>query len=435
MELKMNKVAVGKQGELSPVIRILREQGLRVGILHSGGPAPGGNYLIAAAAKPFLDHGIEVVGFRCGFKYLEQLANNEISQDELVEKHIKEITPAVASKSLDQYGLIIGTSRANPGKDIKSPQDLADPEKTATIEKIIDIFHDLRIGALITLGGDDTLKTANFFQVVSGARREKDPEQTFLGVVHAPKTIDKDYKGIDFTYGFFTAVEIAEKLVRNLHDDAEATDTWHVVELMGRDAGWITGAASVAGRATITLIPEQFGKVIDLEQIAEKLVKEVILPREAEKKAYGVICLAEGLGEKLPKEAIKDVGQDLHGHVRLADVRLGLRLTDILQAKYKEITGRSLSSKPHSIGYEIRQTEPVVYDKLLCFQLGLGAFRLIESGRFGEMVTLKGEWNIFGIKFDQLVNPATLKVQKQLVDLNGDFFAMIEALQRHFPRV
>lgn len=435
MKLTMTKVAVARQGEISPTIRMMHERGLRVGILHSGGPAPGGNHLIAAAAKPFLDHGIEVVGFRCGFKYLEQRANKEISQEELLEKHVRDITHSVASKSLDQNGLIIGTSRANPGKDIKSPHDLFDPKKTETIEKIIDIFQELRIGALITLGGDDTLKTANFFQEVSRMRREREPDLTFQGVVHAPKTIDKDYKGIDFTYGFFTAVEIAEKLVRNLHDDAEATDTWHVVELMGRDAGWITGAASVAGRATVTLLPEQFGKVLDLEDIAEKLVREVILPREAEKKAYGVICLAEGLGEKLPKDAIKDVGQDLHGHVRLSDVRLGLRLTDILQAKYKEITGRSLSSKPHSIGYEIRQAEPVVYDKLLCFQLGLGAFRLIESGRFGEMVTLKGEWKIYGIRFDQLVNPATLKVQKQLVDLDGDFFAMIEALQRHFPRV
>jgi len=433
MELLMDKIMVRRQGELSPVIQMLRERGLRIGILHSGGPAPGGNHLIAAASKPFLDNGIEVVGFRAGFNFLEQRAKNEISLDELVEKHVRNITYSVASKSLDQNGLIIGTSRANPGKDIKSPEDLNNPQKTETIEKIIDVFQELRIGALITLGGDDTLKTANYFQAISQLRREKDADQTFQGVVHAPKTIDKDYKGIDFTYGFFTAVEIAAKLVRNLHDDAEATDTWHVVELMGRDAGWITGAASVAGRATTTLIPEQFGDIVNLPEIAEKLVREVILPREAEKKAYGVICLAEGLGEKLPKETVKDVGLDLHGHVKLADVRLGLRLTDILKEKYKEITGRSLSTKPHSIGYEIRQAEPVVYDKLLCFQLGLGAFRLIESGRFGEMVSLKDGWDLYGIKFDQLIDPLTLKVQKQLVDLNGDFFAMIQALQRHFP--
>jgi 6-phosphofructokinase 1 len=398
-------------------------------ILHSGGPASGGNHLIAAAAKPFLDHGIEVAGFRCGFQFLEQRARNEISHEELVEKYVKNITYSVASKSLDQNGLIIGTSRANPGKEIKNSDDLKNPEKTETIEKILNLFEELRIGALITLGGDDTLKTANFFQTISQARREKNPDQGFQGVVHAPKTIDNDYKGIDFTYGFFTAVEIASKLVRNLHDDAEATDTWHVVEIMGRDAGWITGAASVAGRATKTLIPEQFGETLDLSTIAEKLVREVILPREERKKAYGVVCLAEGLAEKLPKEEVQGVGKDLHGHVKLADVRLGMRLSDILKEKYREITGRNLSTKPHSIGYEIRQAEPVVYDKLLCFQLGLGAFRLIESGRLGEMVTLKDGWNIYGIKFDQLIDPVSLKAQKQLVDLDSDFFAMIEALQ------
>jgi ATP-dependent phosphofructokinase / diphosphate-dependent phosphofructokinase len=431
MELLMEKILVRKQDDVSPVIKMMREKGLRVGILHSGGPASGGNHLIAAAAKPFLDHGLEVVGFRSGFNFLEQRAKNEISHEELLDKHLINITYSVASKSLDQNGLIIGTSRANPGKDIKSPADLYDPQKTETIEKIIAIFQELKIGALITLGGDDTLKTANYFQAIAQLMRAKDAAITFQGVVHAPKTIDKDYKGIDFTYGFFTAVEIASKLIRNLHDDAEATDTWHVVELMGRDAGWITGAASVAGRATTTLISEQFEDIIHLPDIAEKLVREVILPREAEKKAYGVICLAEGLGEKLPKESVKDVGEDLHGHVKLADVRLGLRLTDILKEKYKEITGRELSTKPHSIGYEIRQAEPVVYDKLLCFQLGIGAFRLIESGRFGEMVSLKDGWDIYGIKFDQLINPETLKVQKQLVDLSGDFFAMIQTLQRH----
>jgi 6-phosphofructokinase len=102
---------------------------------------------------------------------------------------------------------------------------------------------------------------------------------------------------------------------------------------MGRDAGWITGAASVAGRATTTLISEQFGDIVNLHEIAENLVREVILPREAEKKAYGVICLAEGLGEKLPKEAVKDVGEDLHGRM---PCKAGLRLTDI-QRKIQEI--------------------------------------------------------------------------------------------------
>jgi 6-phosphofructokinase 1 len=199
---------------------------------------------------------------------------------------------------------VIGTSRANPGKGIEGPGDLREEAKTRRLRAVYDAFVDLDLDALISIGGDDTLKTANFlyeFQKLlpADARRVR--------IVHVPKTIDNDYTGIDFTFGFFTAVDVMANEVQNLRADAMARSSWFVVETMGRKAGWLSYGVAIAGEAHLvigvedldeTLLDER--ETLDLEKLAEKIVDVMVLRERRDGKHYGVVVLAEGLASTSP---------------------------------------------------------------------------------------------------------------------------------------
>lgn len=416
--------------EATPFTERMRRLNLRVAVLHSGGPAPGGNRVISAAAKQFLDRGIEVVGVINGYEYLQQGKALPLREG----THFIDITSDVASRAIDQNSLIINTSRANPGKGITKPEDLDNPQKIMGIKKVLDVFEMLRVGALISIGGDDTLKTANFLYRISRKLAEATPDLFFTGdMVHVPKTIDNDLHGIAFTYGYMTAAESAGRIIRGLYDDARATNCYHVVECMGRKAGWYTAGASIFGRATKAIIPEDFEgvEIIDLEKIADDLV-ELVLKREQRNKNYGVITVAEGLADKLPEHLKKGMRTDRHGQPKLADAKIGERLAEILEEKYQSRTGRKMSFKPQMVGYETRQNPANLYDALLTSQLGVGAFRLLESGRRGEMVTVVENLEPEGIPFDRLIDPATLKVVNRNIDINGPFYALLRSLEESF---
>jgi 6-phosphofructokinase len=416
--------------ELTSFIRKMIAMNLRVAVLHSGGPAPGGNRVISAVAKQFLDRGVQVVGLVNGYEFVEKGKAFPLQQG----VHYIDITPEVASRAIDQNALIIGTSRANPGKGIKKPDDLSDPAKTAGLRKVLDVFEMLRIGALVSIGGDDTLKTANFLYRIARQKLAADPELLFQGaIVHAPKTIDNDYNGISWTFGFFTAAEAAGRHIRGLYDDAKATSCYHVVECMGRKAGWYTAAASIYGRATKAILPEDYEMVkeIDLNALAAQLV-DLIVKREAKGKAYGVITVAEGLADKLPEALKKEMRHDRFGNDKLADAHIGEKLAEALEDAYKAKTGKGKSFKPQMVGYETRQNPTNLYDALLTSQLGVGSFRLIENERFGEMVTVRDNLEPDGIPFDLLVDPLTLKVVNRNIDRDGAFYALLRSLEQNY---
>ena len=109
------------------------------------------------------------------------------------------------------------------------------------------------VDALISIGGDDTLKTANKFKMFQD---HLPADQKRIAVVHVPKTIDNDYLGIDFTFGYFTAVEFLANEIRNLLADAEATRSYYIAECMGRSAGWLAYGAAIAGEGSLTLSVE-----------------------------------------------------------------------------------------------------------------------------------------------------------------------------------
>ena len=204
----------------------------RVALVFSGGPAPAANAVISAAAISFLADGREVVGFFHGYSNLQEY--HPLTHRLLPDEHYRVFTEKDLTGIRNQRGILIGTARANPGKGIETPEDLRDPEKTTRLQNIYNALIDLEIDALISIGGDDTLKTANFLHewqrlLPDGARRVR--------IVHLPKTIDNDYRGIDFTFGFFTAVDFMAKELQNLHADCLATSSYFIVETMGRKAG------------------------------------------------------------------------------------------------------------------------------------------------------------------------------------------------------
>ena len=428
----MTRIPITYKEELTPVIARMKALGLKAAILHSGGPAPGGNRVIAGAAKQFLDRNVPVIGFLNGCEFIQEISPGEFVRN----RHYIEITREVASRAIDINGLILRTSRANPGRDIKNPDDLNNPQKTEKLEHILDLFEYLKIGVLISIGGDDTLKTANYIYEISMKRLRDKPDLFFQGaVIHVPKTIDNDYYGIPWTFGYFTAAEGAGRVVRGLYDDAKATNCYHVVELMGRKAGWYTAAASIYARGTKALIPEDYEGVdsISLESLAADLL-HIVLRREAEGKGYGLFCVAEGLADKLSDEEKQTIKKDRHGNLKMSEAKIGEKLTRELDHLYREKTGRVKSFKSQIAGYETRQNPPSLYDALLTSQLGVGAYRLCEQGHFGEMVTVLDNLEIDGIPFKNLIDPKTLKVRNRNIDTHGDFYNLLRSLEQNFSK-
>jgi len=205
---------------------------------------------------------------------------------------------------------------------------------------------------------------------------------------------------------------------------------------MGRKAGWYTAAASIFARGTRAIIPEDFeGDVsFSLKKLALHLMDDVVLKRENEGKGYGIFCIAEGLADKLPEEEKSKMEKDRFGNLRLAEAKIGEQLAKELEKLYLKRTGKKKSFKTQLVGYETRQNPASLYDSLLTSQLGVGAYRLFENGRLGEMVTVRDDLEIDGIPFSELINPETLTVRNRNIDLNGDFYHLLRSLEENFSR-
>ena len=190
----------------------------RVGVVFSGGPAPAANAVISAAASCFRRDGYEFVGFLHGYS---GLAEYDREKRPLVEGTDYRIFRDEDLRGLrNSRGIFIGTARTNPGKGIQKAEDLKDAKKTDKLSRVYRGLVDLGLEALISIGGDDTLKTANFLYEY---QKGLPSDQKRVRVVHLPKTIDNDYRGIDFTFGFFTAVDVMAQELQNLRADALAT--------------------------------------------------------------------------------------------------------------------------------------------------------------------------------------------------------------------
>lgn len=393
----------------------------RIGMLFSGGPAPAANAVISAAAISFLNAGIEVIGFLDGYEDLERFS----SEKPLVEEHdYLCLTRDLVSGIRTRKDIILRTSRANPGKAVGQLCDLVDPEKNGKLLTVYKALEYYKIDALVSIGGDDTLKTANYLYRM----QELMPELRRIRIVHLPKTIDNDYYGIDWTFGFTSAAHYAAMSIRNIGADARSTKAWYVLEIMGRKAGWLTYAAGIAGEATRMLSVEDFEDRFDAEEIAQHLA-ELMIARESDNKDYGVICIAEGLADLLPDEQRPSI-VDEHGNAVLGDVRIGELLAAAIEREYERQTGVRKKIRAKQIGYETRCAEPGAFDVMLGSQLGVGAYRAImEEDLTGMMVSVRDQLDLKYVPFDELIDPETFKTRIRFIQRDSDFYRLARSLE------
>lgn len=340
----------------------------KIGILTGGGDCPGLNAVIRAVVKrAFSTYGQEVLGIREGWKGL-------------IEGSVEPLTNYSVTGVLHRGGTIIGTSRTNP---YKSKDDL---------QRLLDNLKRYGIGALIAVGGEDTLGVAQRLFA------EYD-----IKVVGVPKTIDNDLPGTDFTFGFDTAVQIATEAIDRLHTTAESHYRIMVVELMGRHTGWIATFAGMAGGADCILIPE---KPLSIEETAA-----IINRRHKQGKKFSLVVVSEGYTPKgMEIKYEKDNLTDDFGHIRLGGIGT------IVGRKLEELTG--IETRVTILGHVQRGGTPTAYDRVLATRFGVMAVDMVIRNEFGKMAAMVGN-KIVACPLDELTKGT------KLVDM--DIYEIAEA--------
>ncbi len=417
----------------------------RVAILFAGGPAPAANAVISTAATAFLRHDIKVVGVLNGYSHLVEYAPDHPLQE---GRDFVMLNHRMLGRTRNSQGILIGTARTNPGKEVSHPTHLDDPARVKPLKTVYEALRSIGVDGLISIGGDDTLKTANKFKLY----QEKLPaDATRIPVVHLPKTIDNDYRGIDFTFGYFTAVDFLGREVRNLITDAEANRAYFLVESMGRSAGWLAYGVAIAGEASLVMSVEDIeGSYASTEDVThpktgqvskrkimnvENVIKRIVLTmttRERDGKEYGVIVIAEGLAELLPQSYLEGIGRDEHGHISVAAVDLHDLFRDLIAEEYTKQTGKKRKITALQLGYESRCAQPLAFDVILGCQLGVGAYRaLVEEGLNGVMVSLTGQFRLHYVPFEELVDPSTLVTVVRRIEVDSDFHHLTRFLETY----
>jgi 6-phosphofructokinase 1 len=314
----------------------------RIGILTGGGDAPGLNAVIRAVVKASANNGIECVGLEDSF-------------DGLIEPdRARPLTPRDVTGILRLGGTILGTT--NRGNPFAYPVTTSEGVRDYS-DRVVEMFHKMGLGALVVIGGDGTLGIAHQFSLRG------------IPIVGVPKTIDNDIVGTTNCFGFDTAVAFATDAIDRLHTTAEAHRRIMVVEVMGRDAGWIALYAGVAGGADAILIPEI---PFDLSIVAARL-------RERDKwgAKFSIVVVAEGAYPAGGTTTLIETARA--GHVE----RLGGIGARVCEALARE-TGKETRSVV--LGHLQRGGAPTSFDRVLATRFGGKAVELIRRGEFGTMV-------------------------------------------------
>jgi 6-phosphofructokinase 1 len=432
----------------------------KVAILFSGGPAPTANAVIGSAAICFARAGIECYGMKNGYSSLLEYQDGQKWEE---GKHYIRLDKQIGEGIRTSRGIIIGTARVNPGKLLKTPMDLKDPSKTAPLMTVYKALRSMEVDALISIGGDDTLTTAAKFKLVMDALPDAEKR---IKVIHLPKTIDNDYKGIDFTFGYFTAVEMLASEIRNLLADSEATETGYIAQVMGRRAAWLAYGASIAGEGSLvigleeihqnwfdsepTIDPEtdkevlnKEGKplmrqVFDVQKVVNRCV-DVIQAREAENKTAFVAVMSEGLAEYLPLTEIKmccsddeyrSLKPDTFGHFPVSQLKYSSRLGRLIADEYKRRTGKSKKMVGLQFGYEIRCNQATAFDVILGSQIGVGAYKaLAELDKNGVMISVGHTMDIAYPVFEELIDMSRLRAHERPIGVGSDMHQLARYLE------
>ena len=318
----------------------------RVALITSGGDCQGLNAAIRGVGKALLEklENIEIFGMYDGYRGL-------------IESDYKFMTSKDFSGILTEGGTILGTSRQHyiPGKDI------VDEEGNSLIPAMKDTYNRLNLDCLVIMGGNGTQKSA---KLISDAG---------MNVVTLPKTIDNDIYGTDTTFGFQSAVDIATNVIDYIHSTASSHSRIFVVELMGRDAGWLTLNAGIASGADAILIPEI---PYDLNKVAE-----LIESRNKRSRSFSIVACAEGAVSK------DDVVLDEETRRRLKESSNYSAVSYKIAAELEAMTGQE--TRVTVPGHYQRGGPPCPYDRVLATQFGTAAAELIINKEYDRMVAIQ----------------------------------------------
>jgi phosphofructokinase-like protein len=319
----------------------------KIVISTGGGDAPGLNAVIYAVVKSAHLRGWEVYGSRSGYKGLLDL-------DELVR-----LTPEKVEDITPTGGTILGST--NKGNPFAMPvENMAGETLIRDVsERIMKNFNRMGFTCHIAVGGDGSLEIAHRFAKLG------------MPVVGVPKTIDNDLEATNLTFGFDTAVSTATEAIDKLHSTAKSHDRVMVVEVMGRESGWIALNSGISGGADVILIPEI---VFDIDKVCEK-----ISDNELHGKNYAIVVVAEGAQEQGCDVVCRE------GELGRQEVVLG-GIGELVAQKIREKTRKDTRSLV--LGHLQRGGTPTTFDRLLALRFGAAAVRLVESETFDHMVAL-----------------------------------------------
>src|ERR1700691_4019168 len=314
---------------------------MRIGMLTGGGDCPGLNAFIRALVrKGIFTYEDEFIGFMEGWRGVVENISVPLNLDSV-------------GGILPRGGTILRTSRTNPSK------------RPDGIDRCLATLEKNQIEALVAIGGDDTLSVAQKLH------------ENGVKVVGVPKTIDNDLGGTDYTFGFDTSCNIVCEAIDRLHTTAEAHNRVMVVEVMGRDAGWIALYSGIAGGAAAILIPE---RPFDVDKVAES-----IRQRHERGRYFSIVVVAEGAkcssnaGSGAP--FLQDMGKDEFGHAKLGGI------ANILAREIEKRTG--FETRAVVLGHIQRGGSPSAFDRVLATRYGLGAIDMVHRGEFGCMAALR----------------------------------------------
>jgi 6-phosphofructokinase 1 len=315
---------------------------MRVGVLTGGGDCPGLNAVIRAVVRRGVtEFGYEFIGFRDGWR--GPLEGDTVPLDIQAVRGI-----------LPRGGTILGSSRTNP------MAESATAGGRTGVQRIRDNLEGLGVDALIAIGGEDTLGAASRLH------------EEGVKVVGVPKTIDNDLGATDYTFGFDTAVNIAMEAIDRLHTTAESHHRALIVEVMGRNVGWIALHAGMAGGANVILIPE---KPFDMEKVC------AYVEHRFETRYAPIVVVAEG-ARPVDGDITAAGHLDEFGHVRFGGVG------QMLAAEIEKRTGKE--ARCTVLGHIQRGGTPTAFDRVLATRYGLQAISAVHDGDFGIMVALSG---------------------------------------------
>lgn len=323
----------------------------KIAILTGGGDCPGLNAVIRAVTRTaILKYGYEVIGYKFGYR---GLYNNDFVKLDLDS----------VSGILHRGGTILHSSNKDNLFDYQVEDENGKIVKKDVSDVGVENLKKEGVDALVVIGGDGTLTSARDFS------------RKGVNVIGVPKTIDNDLLATDVTFGFNTATEIATEALDRLHTTAESHHRIMLLEVMGRNAGWIALESGIAGSADVILLPEI---PYDINKIVEK-VKE----REEAGKQFTIIVVAEGAKPKDGEVVVSKIVDDSPDPIRLGGIanKLAIDLEGLI--KNHEIRSTVL-------GHIQRGGNTSTYDRILSTKYGVKAVELINSNLFGNMVALKG---------------------------------------------